>query len=73
MRVRDSTSTGGLAGVAWCGLNGMVSCHSMAVTDALGEYTFEALEALNAEEATLIVAPPPAGMQRRPRKRSRYT
>jgi hypothetical protein len=32
----------------------------IAATDSLGEHTFEALEAVDGEEATLTVIPPPA-------------
>lgn len=57
VRVRTSSSVGSVPGVAvQLERNGFVPLS--AATDALGEYTFEALEAGDGDRATLIVTPP---------------
>ena len=66
VRVHTATSAGSLAGVdVRLERNGFVP--QIAATDALGEHTFEVLEAADREEVTLIVFPPLAYASPAPR------
>jgi hypothetical protein len=64
--VRTTTSAGGLPGVA-VHLERPGFVPLIAVTDSLGRHTFEALDAVDGEQVTLIVAPPPAYAEPEPR------
>ncbi len=64
--VRTTTSAGGLPGVT-VHLERPGFVPLISVTDSLGRHTFEALEAVDGEQVTLIVAPPPAYAEPAPR------
>ena len=57
VQVRTVTLAGGLAGIA-VRLERQGFVPLSAATDAVGEHTFEALEAADGEQVTLIVTPP---------------